>query len=86
MNVIVTESDYPLRRNSQEKPFNYVSKVPYISYEIEYSLVRLFEKELDLVRNLTLIVKDLSLRYDYNTYKLFSQLDEFNLNYLTIEK
>ena len=86
MNLLVTETDYTLRRISEEKPFSYVSKVPNFSYEIEYSLVKLFERELEIVKNLNYMIKDLSVRYDYNAYKLFSQMDEYNLSYLTAEK
>ena len=86
LNLILIDTDYTLRRISEEKPFNYTSKVPYFSYEIEYSLVKLFERELEIVKNLNYLIKDLSIRYDYNTYKLFSQMDEYNLSYLTAEK
>ena len=86
INIIVTETDFPLRRISQEKPYTSSVKNPYFSYEIEYSLVKLFERELELVKTLTYLIKDLSLRYDYNPYKLFAEMDEFHLNYLTIER
>jgi len=56
-----------------------------LPYDVEYSLVRLFERELEFVRNIAVLIKDVNLRYDFNLYDLFRGLDIYNLDYITLE-
>jgi hypothetical protein len=78
----LSDTNYSLRRLARDKVgsstrFN-------LSYDVEYSLTKLFERELDLVRNLELGLSDLKSRYDFNVYDLYSILEAYS--YLTKEK
>jgi len=83
LNFLVTDSDFTLRRLADEKSSYYPSSSPYLGFDVEYSLVKLFEREIELVRNLVALLKDLNLRYDHNVTQLFTSLDEYSLNYIT---
>lgn len=84
--MIVTEADQTLRRLAQDRSSYFPNRNPFLSPEIEYTLGRLFEKEIELVRLLSNMISELNLRYDYDVIKMFGSLDEFTLNYLTLEK
>lgn len=82
---MVSDLHPSIKRRAQEKGI-YGSKANFPHYDVEYSLSRLIEKELDLVRNLQLVLSDLSFRYDYTVSNLFNALDDYNLGYLTSQK
>jgi hypothetical protein len=54
--------------------------------DIEYSLSKVFEKELELVRNADIVISDIKTRYDFNVSDIFSVLDLNYFNYLNTEK
>ena len=56
-----------------------------LPYDVDYSLARLLERELDFVRSMSNIVRDVNLRYDFNINDIFRTLDCYNFNYITIE-
>ena len=78
LNLIVSRSNYVLR-NSALNTSNYNPFNP-LPYDVEYSLVRIFEKEIDFARNQTMLVKDLNLRYDFNACDAYRVLDVYSLD------
>jgi hypothetical protein len=82
----VSDLNPSLRRMALEKSVYGARRTEYPHYDVEYSLSKLFDRELDLVRNLQLVVSDLSFRYDYTVNNFFNALDNYNLGYLTSEK
>lgn len=81
--MILSESDYAQRRIARErvgykKPFS-------LSYDVEFSFLRLLEKELDLARAVDLLVTDLKARYDYNILDIYSLIQGYG-SYITLEK
>ena len=86
MNFIVTDTDQTLRNLALDRSSYFPNRSPFLAYDVEYFLVRLIEKEVELVRTLNSLLSELVLRYDYNPLSMFSALDEFSLNYLTVEK
>ena len=86
MNFLISDNDLTLRRLAEEKSSFYPNRDALLTYEIEYSLANLFESELNLVRRLTFLIKDLNQRYDFSVPKLFNIFDEYNLNYVVPEK
>ena len=49
-----------------------------LSFNIEYSLGKLLEKEIDLSRNIMNLLNDLRCRCDYNTCDIFNSLKSYN--------
>ena len=47
--------------------------------------MKLFVREIELVKTFTYLINDLSLRYDYNPYNLFAEMDDLGNNYLSHE-
>jgi hypothetical protein len=59
----------------------------YLLYtEVEYSLSKLLSKELELVKDVEIILSDLKTRYDFNISAIFNLLDQNGLNDITKEK
>ncbi len=76
MNLIISEYNYTLRRIARDKiglsgRFN-------LPYDVEYSLSKLFERELELVRNAESMLRDINGRYDFNTYDLFTSMQGYS--------
>ena len=49
-----------------------------LSFNIEYSLSKLLEKEIDLSRNIMNLLNDLRCRCDYNACDIFNSLKSYN--------
>jgi len=56
-----------------------------LSYDVEFGLVRLLERELDLARAVELLVNDLKARYDFDIMEIYSTLQGYG-NHISIEK
>lgn len=82
----MSELNPSIKRLAQEKAIYGTRRNDYLHYDVEYSLSKLFDRELDLMRNLQSVLSDLSFRYDYTINNLFAALDSYNLGYLTCEK
>ena len=48
-----------------------------LSFNVEYSLKKLFEKEIDLARNMINLLQDLRCRCDYDSCNIFNALKSF---------
>lgn len=48
-----------------------------LSFDVEYALAKLLEKELELVRAVELIVGDIQSRYDYNILDIYSLIQGY---------
>ena len=85
--MILTGNDETMRKLAKEKnPLVYYNQGDVLSFEIEYSLCKIFEKEIELVKNLNKLQRDISIRTDFNLYEMFSNIDEYGTKYLSIEK
>lgn len=51
-----------------------------LPYDVEYSLSKVFERELENIRNLTVLIEDLKSRYDYNVLDLFTSIQTYGLD------
>ncbi len=81
--MVLSESNYAQREIARER-IGY-KKTFSLNYEVEFSLVRLLEIELDLARAVDLLVADIKARYDYNIQDIYS-LIQGNGSYITAEK
>ena len=81
--MVLSEVNYTLRRISRERVGYQYNRLT-LPYDVEYSQSKLFERELDLVRNLELVLNDVKARYDFNVYELFSSIQSYSN--LTSEK
>ena len=61
-----------------KRPLNKFQLKDKIPYNVEYSLIKLLEKEVDLVRNIIYKLKDIKCRYDFNIHNLFHLMKYFN--------
>jgi hypothetical protein len=85
LNLVIPESNHYLKSTSRDRlGYSYLSCN--MSYDVEYSLAKVLERELELVRNVDFVLADLRARYDFNIADIFAALDTFNLNYLSSEK
>lgn len=57
-----------------------------VPFKVEYSLVKLLNRELELGKSLQEYINLLSLRSDFNAFKLFNMLDNFKYNFIAKEK
>lgn len=56
-----------------------------VPYDVEFSFVRLLEKELDYGRCLNAAIRELNLRYDFNITDAFRSLDVYNVDNLSTD-
>lgn len=78
LNLAVSDNNSSLRASSS------FSGKP-VSYDVEYSVVKLLEKEVKLVRNVSSVVRELNIRHDFNSCDIFRSLDAFSLDNISAE-
>ena len=66
------QSDKIFKKSLNKSPKD---KIP---FDIEYSLCKLFEKEVELSRNIIYSLKDIKCRDDFNIHNLYHKLKYFN--------
>lgn len=60
--------------------------VTVLPYDVEYSISKVFEKELELVRNVSTLLDDLKARYDFNVLDLFGSVQTYGLDTISTEE
>lgn len=83
INLIISESNYAMRKIARER--SGYKKSYALPYDVEFGLVRLLERELDLARAVELLVADLKARYDFNILDIFSLIQGY-ANHISIER
>lgn len=68
----LVQSEKSLRRS------NVYSRSDKLSFNVEYSLGKLLEKEISLVRNITSLLSDLRMRYDFNVHEIYHLVKSWN--------
>jgi hypothetical protein len=82
LNIIISEHDYVSRRLARNNLGVSYRSYMNLPYDIEFSLTKLFEKELNLVRNHESLISDVKARYDFNTVDLFITIQTYGYDYL----
>ena len=60
-----------VQSENSPKKNNAFSKTEKLSFNIEYSLSKLLEKEIELSRNILPLLQDLKCRYDFNIHDIY---------------
>ena len=86
-NLILSGDNKSLRKINQENDYlNNINDGEVLSFEIEYALCNLLEKEIEFVKTLDTLLRELSLRRDFTPFEIFSMIDEYGMNYFTVDK
>ena len=80
LNIVLPQNELELRALVTQRdtlPSNEI-----VTYEVEYALGRLLEKEMNLVEAFRLIAQDLRLCRDFSVTYAYRLLDYFKYNYI----
>jgi len=77
LNLVISENKFSLKRHARENLSSLNTRLT-LPFDVEYSLSKVFERELDLVRNLQITLNDLRSRRDFNVYELFSSVQSYS--------
>ena len=81
--MIISDVDYSLRRLARDR-VGYRTRDT-LSYDVEYSLVKLIEKELELARSVELLVSEIKARYDFNALDIYSLIQGYG-NFISSDR
>ena len=84
--MILPKNDALLKKSIMDRATYMIKKDEYLPYDIEISLVRIIEGEIDFTNNLNYNLYNVRVRSDFNFIDSFSYLDENKLNYITLKK
>ena len=84
--MILPKYDALLKKSIMDRATYMIKKDEYLPYDIEISLVRILEREIDFTNNLNYNLYNVRVRSDFNFIDSFSYLDENKLNYITLKK
>ena len=77
LNIVLSDNNFELRKKTRERIGSCYDNST-IEFNIEYSLVKLFQKELDLIRTTKKIIEELKSRDDFNVHDLFHYLKGYS--------
>ena len=73
LNIVLSNNNFELRKKAREKIGSNCEENN-LPFNVEYSLVKLFMKELDLIRTTRILIEKLKKRNDFNVHDLFHYL------------
>ena len=73
LNFVLSDNDFELRKKTRERICSRYDNSK-IDFNVEYSLVKLFQKELDLIRTTRRFIEELKTCEDFNVHDLFHYL------------
>ena len=71
-------TDNFLRNMTLDRPSRFVGRYDSLPYDIERALLDILEKEVDLMRRLDILKRDLEFRYDYSSLAAYRSIDRYN--------
>ena len=71
-------TDNLLRNITLDRPSRFVGRYDSLPYDIERALCDILEKEVDLMRRLDTLRRDLEIRFDYSTLACYRSIDRYN--------
>jgi len=71
-------TDNLLRNIALDRPSFRVGRFDSLPYDIERALLDILEKEVDLMRRLDILKRELELRYDYSSLAAYRSIDRYN--------
>ena len=77
LNIVLSDNNFELRKKTRERIGSCYDNST-IEFNIEYSLVKLFQKELYLIRTTNKIIEELKSRDDFNVHDLFHYLKGYS--------
>ena len=70
LGIILSDSNFTLRKRAREKIGSNYGKQN-LSFNVEYTIVNLFNKELELIRSCWKLIKELKKRIDFNIHEIY---------------
>ena len=70
LNLILSDNNYALRKSTRERVGSCYGK-SILPFNVEYSMVKLLQRELELIRTTWTIIAELKTRNDFNIHDLF---------------
>ena len=70
LNMILSDNNYSLRKLARERVGSTLPNIN-LPFNVEYSIVKLLEKELYLIREISCLINFLKSKCDFNTHELY---------------
>lgn len=71
-------TDNLLRNITLDRPSFRVGRFDSLPYDIERAILDILEKEIDLMRRLDILKRELEIRYDYSSLAAYRSIDRYN--------
>ena len=78
LQMLLPCTDNFLRNMTLDRPSRFVGRYDSLPYDIERCLLDILEKEVDLMRRLDILKRELELRYDYSSMAAYRSVDRYN--------
>lgn len=87
MNLVLSDTEYSIRRSARNNlSYSSYRESSLLPYDVEYSLSKVFERELELVRSTNVLLDDVKNRYDFNVLDVFSTIHTYGLDSISAEE
>ena len=75
--ILLPCEDNCLRRMAQERRAYRVARYENLPLDIERAMAAIFDREIELIRRLDLLKRELEVRYDFSPYACFKTIDRY---------
>lgn len=83
LNMIISDSNYSIRRLARDRIGYRSGNI--LTYDVEYALTKVFERELELARAVEILVADIKARYDFNVLDIYTLIQGYG-NFISSER
>ena len=73
-----------LRAQVQRRPYSRVGRFDALPYDMEMSLVRLIQHEIDFLRRMNSLIDGLEKRPDFTTFAAYRTIDRYQEGHINI--
>jgi Ca2+-binding EF-hand superfamily protein len=80
--ILLPCEDNALRRLAQDRRSYRVARYENLPLDIERAMAAIIEREVELLRRLDLLKRELEVRYDFSPYACFKTIDRYNEGFL----
>ena len=82
--MVLPCEDNVLRGIAQDRPSYRVARYENLPLDIERAIAGIIEREVELLRRLDLLKRELEIRYDFSPYAAFKTIDRYTEGTLTV--
>ena len=83
--MVLSCDDNFLRSEVQRRPYSRVGRFDALPIEMEMALVRVIKHEIDFIKRVEALIRDIEHQHDYSVYAAFRTIDKYDEGHISFD-